>query len=343
MISMKRKVLIGVGALAVVLLLVTAGIGVLLFGHPLRVEQPTYLYIDEDDTADSVYVKLENDLHASTLMGFRLLSLGYGYEDNIYPGAYRFQSSDSAWRIFRRLQTGNQTPVRLTIPSVRTMGQLAKAVSRRLMADSASLAKAWTDGVVIAPLGYDSCSIPALFVPDTYEVYWTISPRDFLARMEKEHRRFWNSERTAKANEIGFTPVEVCTLASIVEEETANKAEKPMVAGLYINRLHVGMPLQADPTVKFALQEFGLRRILRVHLAADSPYNTYRHTGLPPGPIRIPSADGIDAVLNYAHHDYLYMCAKEDFSGTHNFSKTWSEHLGNARSYQKALNERNIK
>lgn len=140
-----------------------------------------------------------------------------------------------------------------------------------------------------------------------------------------------------------MTHREVMTLASIVDEETANKAEKPMVAGMYIKRLQVGMPLQADPTVKFAIGDFSLRRIWEKHLSVDSPYNTYKNTGLPPGPIRIPSVDGIDAVLNYVHHDYLYMCAKEDFSGTHNFARTYGEHLQNARRYAQALNHRGIK
>ena len=160
--------------------------------------------------------------------------------------------------------------------------------------------------------------------------------------MVKEHDRFWNGKRTEQAKAIGFTPIEIATIASIVEEETANKAEKPMVAGLYINRLHKDMLLQADPTVKFALQEFGLRRILNKHLEADSPYNTYKYAGLPPGPIRIPSVDGLESVLNYSRHDYLYMCAKEDFSGTHNFAKNINEHLANARRYQQALNQRKI-
>ncbi|MFA6744805.1 MAG: endolytic transglycosylase MltG, partial [Bacteroides graminisolvens] len=158
----------------------------------------------------------------------------------------------------------------------------------------------------------------------------------------KEHSRFWNSERLAKAKSIGFTPEEVVTIASIVEEETNNNAEKPMVAGLYINRLHASMPLQADPTIKFALQDFGLRRIMNNHLNINSPYNTYRNIGLPPGPIRIPSVKGIDSVLNYTRHDYIYMCAKEDFSGTHNFAANYAEHMANARKYWQALNQRNI-
>jgi UPF0755 protein len=165
----------------------------------------------------------------------------------------------------------------------------------------------------------------------------------FMDRMLKENKIFWTEQRLKKAEAIGLTPVQVATLASIVEEETAVNEEKPMVAGLYINRLKKGMLLQADPTVKFSLKEFGLRRILFKHLEVDSPYNTYKYAGLPPGPIRIPSIAGIESVLNYAHHNYLYMCAKEDFSGTHNFAVTSAQHAANARKYQQALNRRGIR
>lgn len=211
------------------------------------------------------------------------------------------------------------------------------------MTDSSNLARLLMDSTYCAQIGYSTETLPCLFIPNTYEVYWTMTPEAFVKRMQKEHDRFWNEERKAKAQSIGLTPEEVATLASIVEEETANNAEKPMVAGLYINRLHADMPLQADPTVKFALQDFGLRRILHTHLETDSPYNTYKHTGLPPGPIRIPSIQGIESVLNYTRHNYLYMCAKEDFSGTHNFAATFSQHLANARKYQQELNRRKIK
>ena len=184
--------------------------------------------------------------------------------------------------------------------------------------------------------------MPCPFIPETYQVYWDISIEDFFARMKKEHNKFWNEDRRLKAKTIGMTPEEVCTLASIVEEETNNNDEKPMVAGLYINRLHTGMPLQADPTIKFALQDFSLRRITNQHLSIQSPYNTYLNTGLPPGPIRIPSPKGLDSVLNYVKHNYIYMCAKEDFSGTHNFASNYADHMVNARKYWKALNERKI-
>lgn len=314
----------------------------LLFNHPFHIEKSTYLYIDKDDTIDSVYTKLESRLNATTLRGFRLLSSVYGYQDQIHSGAYKIAPEYTTWQTFHRLRHGMQTPVRLTIPSVRTLDKLVKTVSKQIMADSASLSGLLNDSIFYTHLGYNSNTLPALFIPNTYEVYWTISPKQFIERMQKEHKRFWNEERMKKAQSIGLTPVEVTTLASIVEEETIKKSEKPMVAGLYINRLHKGMPLQADPTVKFALQDFTLKRILYKHLECESPYNTYKNPGLPPGPIRIPSIDGIESVLNYTRHNYLYMCAKEDFSGYHNFAENMTKHLQNAARYQRELNKRNI-
>lgn len=182
-----------------------------------------------------------------------------------------------------------------------------------------------------------------MFIPNTYEVYWDMNVEKLLKRMDKEHKAFWNQSRLAKAEEIGLSPLEVSILASIVEEETAVNDEKPTVAGLYINRLKRGIPLQADPTVKFAVGDFTLKRILHKHLETDSPYNTYKVAGLPPGPIRMPSIIGLNSVLNYQKHDYIYMCAKEDFSGRHNFATNLAQHNANARRYQNALNRRGIK
>lgn len=337
-----KKVIYIVGSIVLLILIGVVACKTLILNTPLKIEKAAYLYIDSDDNIDSVYTKLKKDFHTSDITGLRMLISCSNYAENIHEGAYKLKPTDNTWHIFHQLKSGHQTPIRLTVPSVRTLGALAKSVSRRLMTDSASIASLLNDSTYCSTLGYNQYTIPALFIPNTYEVYWTMSPEDFIKRMKKEHDRFWNKERMEKAKSIGFTPEEVTTLASIVEEETANKAEKPMVAGLYINRLHTGMPLQADPTVKFGLQEFGLKRILHKHLETDSPYNTYKHAGLPPGPIRIPSIDGLESVLNYAKHDYLYMCAKEDFSGTHNFAKSWNEHLANARRYQRALNQRNI-
>jgi UPF0755 protein len=245
--------------------------------------------------------------------------------------------------LHRRLSMGYQTPVKLTIGSVRTLDRMARNASRQLMIDSVEIATLLNDTAFIRKMGYTKETLPALFIPNTYEVYWNMSAEDFMARMQKEHKAYWNEKRMKQAEAIGLTPIEVATLASIVEEETANHAEKPMVAGLYINRLKRGMLLQADPTVKFSMGDFELRRILYRHLEVDSPYNTYKYAGLPPGPIRVPSYQGLESVLNYTKHNYLYMCAKEDFSGTHNFAVTNAQHAANARKYQQALNKRGIR
>ncbi len=181
-----------------------------------------------------------------------------------------------------------------------------------------------------------------MFIPNTYEVYWTTSPVNFAKRMKIEYDRFWNNGRLEKAGRLGLTPVEVSILASIVQEETIKKAEKPVVAGLYINRLKRGIPLQADPTLKFAIKDFTIKRVLNKHLETDSPYNTYLNAGLPPGPINFPEISSIEAVLNYKKHNYLYMCAKEDFSGYHNFSSTLAEHNRNARRYRNTLDSNSI-
>jgi UPF0755 protein len=210
------------------------------------------------------------------------------------------------------------------------------------MIDSAEIIRPLTDSTFVAKLGYNSETLPCLFIPDTYQVYWNISVEQFIQRMQKEHDCFWNAQRLAQATAIGLTSEEVCTLASIVEEESNKNDEKPIIAGLYINRLQKGMALQADPTIKFALQDFALRRISSENLKVASPYNTYIHTGLPPGPIRIPSKQSIESVLHYNHNNYLYMCAREDFSGYHNFASNFADHQENARKYWKALNERKI-
>ncbi len=341
---MKRKSLV---LFASILILLLAGGGtithLLFLSHPLRISQPSFLYIDEDDDYDSVCVKLETKLHAESLAAFRFFGAVSSYPKHIHTGAYRFRTEDTPWSIFKTLRAGHQTPVRLVVPSVRTVDQLIKRVAPQIMADSAEIAQLLSDSSYCSKLGFQKETLPALFIPNTYEIYWNLNAQAFIKRMKKEYLAFWNEKRRAQAEALKLTPVEVSILASIVEEETANNAEKPMVAGLYLNRLHIGMPLQADPTIKFSLQDFGLRRILFKHLEVESPYNTYKYAGLPPGPIRIPSVVGLESVLKRTKHQYLYMCAKEDFSGTHNFAKTLGVHKVNARRYQQALNHRAIK
>ena len=213
----------------------------------------------------------------------------------------------------------------------------------QLMLDKEELLSLLNDSAYCDSLGFTLETVMAMFIPNTYEVYWNIPAEKLMQRMKREYKSFWTDARLEKAKAINLTPVEVSVLASIVEEETAATDEYPIVAGLYLNRLHRGIPLQADPTVKFAVGDFTLQRILFEHLEIDSPYNTYKYPGLPPGPLRIPTIKGMDSVLNYMKHNYLYMCAKEDFSGRHNFAATLTEHNRNANRYRAELNRRKIR
>ena len=340
----KRNKKILVGTLLTAILLGIAGIAHIyyyFFAQPFQITDTTYIYIDRDDDVDSVYHKIIEVGNPKQMHGFESLVRYQGY--NVKTGRYAIKPTDNMRYLHRRLSMGYQTPVKLTVGSVRTLDRIARNTARQLMVDSCEIANILNDTAYISKLGFTPETLPALFIPNTYEVYWNMSSDDFMQRMLKEHKAFWNEKRLKQAEAIGLTPIEVAILASIVEEETANQAEKPMVAGLYINRLKKGMLLQADPTVKFSLQEFGLKRILFKHLEVESPYNTYKYAGLPPGPIRVPSYQGLESVLNYTKHNYLYMCAKEDFSGTHNFAVTSAQHAANARKYQQALNRRGIR
>ena len=314
-----------------------------LTGSLSKSDKCEYVYIDDNDNMDSIVAKLKPIANEQALFSFKLLSRHSGYSENIRTGKYAIQPDEGIITVLRKLKNGHQEPVRLTIPESRTTDRLAGALSRKLMMDSLALSVLFKDSTLCAKMGYDTATIVCLFVPNTYEVYWNTSIDNFMNRMKKEHDKFWNNNRQAKAAALGLNPNEVCTLASIIDEETSNNPEKPMIARMYLNRLKKGMPLQADPTVKFALKDFALKRIYHNMLNTESPYNTYKYSGLPPVPIKVASVTGIDAVLNAPDHQYLYMCAKEDFSGTHNFASSYSEHLRNAAKYSKALNERGIK
>lgn len=305
-------------------------------------ESTEYIYIDDDDTQDSVIAKLQPYANPIGMAGLKTLLRHSDYKENIRTGRYAINPDDGAIAVFHRIKSGQQTTISMVVPEARTMERLAELLSKKLMIDSTTIINALKDEDVCHKLGYDTCNIAAMFVPNTYDMYWDVSVDELLQRMKKEHDRFWKGDREAKAAQINLTPTEVATLASIIDEETADNAEKPMIAGMYINRLRVGMPLQADPTIKFALKQFELKRIYNKLLNTDSPFNTYANQGLPPGPIKIASIRGIDAVLNHVKHDYLYMCAKADFSGSHVFAKTYKEHLKNAAEYTQELNARGI-
>lgn len=306
-------------------------------------EDSIFVYIDDDDNIDSVYAKLEPIASNHAITGFKILVKHSSYSDNIRTGRYEIEKGNGAFTVFRKLKNGLQSSVNLTIPSVRTIDKLAGSIAKKMMMDSVMLHDALADSAICAKYGYTPQTIMCMFIPNTYELYWNISIDKFLDKMDKESKKFWDFERTQKAKAMNLTKEEVITMASIVDEETANDQEKPMIAGMYYNRLKAGMPLQADPTIKYALKDFSIKRIYHNMLTVKSPYNTYKNIGLPPGPIRIPTVAGIDAVLNHVHHNYLYMCAKEDFSGTHNFAETYEEHLKNAAKYSEALNNKGIK
>lgn len=334
-------ILLFVGGLAVIALILGFGFwrGIT---SPLREGGDTeYIYVRPTDTPEDVLGQLKALSGGYVTTYWQMLGTVRPYE--VRTGRYAVEPGQSFLTIYRNLLRGHQSPVKLTIPSVRTMDRLAGFLGNKLMLDSAEVAAQFADSAFAASYGYATATLPALFIPNTYEVYWDTPLPKFMQRMQRENETFWQQQqRDERAKALGLTHEEVVTLASIVDEETANNGEKPRVAGLYMNRIRKGIPLQADPTVKFAVGDATLRRIRGEHLRVESPYNTYLNKGLPPGPIRIPSVAGIDAVLHMEDHDYLYMCAKEDFSGTHNFAATFPQHQQNARRYQKALNERGI-
>ena len=344
---MKKKTIYILSGVVLTLLVAVAAVAYVAYNAVMapvvQSGETVYIQVRPGDNTQRVGDRLTSSVELKTMAAFAPLMEHYKYDQRVKPGNYAIRPGDSMRDICLRLLSGNQTPVKLVVPSVRTLDRLAGAVGKQLMADSAAVITLLTDEHYLDSLGYNLATAPCMFIPNTYEVYWTMTPEQFVARMLKESKRFWNDARLAKAKAQGLTPSEVITLASIVDEETAKDDEKPLVAGLYLNRLKRGMLLQADPTVKYAVGDFELRRILYVHLQANSPYNTYKYAGLPPGPIRIPTIAAIESVLSPAKHSYIYMCAKEDFSGYHNFATTLTQHNANARRYQQALNKLGIK
>ncbi len=272
-------------------------------------------------------------LFVAQLKKFRMPSKG---------GHYKIESGWSNNEIINTLRVGEEMPIQLTFNNIRTVNELSARLAAQLSLDSIDMMRCFQDQEFIHSLGFNSETIIAMFIPNTYKVFWTIDAKDLFFRMKREYTTFWNENRLAQAKAIGFTPLEVMTIASIIDEETLKTFEKPIMAGVYINRLKRGIPLQACPTLKFALHDFSIKRILNIHKKVDSPYNTYKNRGLPPGPIRVPSVNAIDAVLHYTHHSYIYFCAKEDFSGEHYFSKTLQEHNSYARRYHQVLNKKKI-
>ncbi len=276
------------------------------------------------------------------IVSFSVVARIKHYDRYVKPGCYTIKRGMSNNSIINILKSGRQTPVKVTFNNVRTLTDLAHKVGGQIEADSSAIMHFLSDPRNYQADGFTHETIISVFIPDTYELYWTTDAPQFYRRMLSEFRSFWNEERLKKAGGLHLTPVEVSIIASIIDDEVRMSDEKPRIAGVYLNRLRIGMPLQACPTIKFALNDFTIRRVLDEHLKVESPYNTYRYRGLPPGPVRCPSKISLDAVLNAEKHDFLYFAAKADFSGYHHFSRTLAEHNRYASEYHRELNRRDI-
>ncbi len=300
------------------------------------------LYIRTGATYEEVMDSLRMGQYLSDVVSFAALARATGLRDKIKPGAYLIEPNAPNLAVIRMLRNGAQTPIKVTFNSLRLPQDLAGKLGDKLELDSATLLARLQDPDTCAAYGFTPQTMTAMFVPDTYEMYWTVSAPALWKKMRKAYDKFWTESRKAKAAGLKLSQAEVITLASIVEAETKKFDEMPIVAGVYLNRLAQGMPLQADPTVVYAVGDFTIKRVREGHKANNSPYNTYKVLGLPPGPINMPSQTAIDAVLMPAKHNYIFFVARRDFSGYHTFAEDYGTHLKNARLYQRALDSLNL-
>ncbi len=301
-----------------------------------------FINIPTGSTFEDVKRILVEQNIVKNIASFEWVSEKLNYVHYVKPGRYKINSGINNKLLVGLLRSGQQTPVKLKFSNARNINVLARVIDSQLEFDSAQFVQYFENEQKLKGMGFNKANSIAMFIPNTYEVYWNISIDEFAEKMNKEYDRFWNEKRKTSLDKVGLNKIEVSILASIINEESSKPKEYETIAGLYINRLRRNMPLQADPTVKFGLGDFTIKRILLKHLEVNSPYNTYKNTGLPPGPICMPSISAIDAVLNYKEHKYLYFCAKSDFSGYHTFATTLMQHNQNAKAYQAALNKMKI-
>lgn len=340
--KMKKKIIIGVLAGMCVLACIVAVLFYRTFMAENVQNREVTVTVPPEATFEQVMDTLRKHEVLKSEETFRKTANALKYK-TMRIGKYDISDCRTNLDLVRLLRRGQHYPVKFTFNNTRTAEQFVEKVGNNFFFEPEELSALLRDGSYMRRFGLSDTTAVCLFIPNTYELYYDITAEDFLDRMHGYYEQFWNEQRKATASEIGLTPVQVATLASIVEEENMRPSEKAIIAGLYMNRLNKGMLLQSDPTVKFALGDFARKRILNADLQVDSPYNTYKYAGLPPGPIRIPEASTMDSVLHYRHHNYLYMCAKEDFSGYHNFTASPAVHAQNAARYRAALNARNIK
>ncbi len=302
-------------------------------------KEDRYLLIPTDASFKNVQDSLFDKNYVQDLVSFSLVAKFMDYDEQIKPGLYKLKKNMTNIDAVRLLRSGQQAAVNITFNNIRLKEDLAEKITRNLEISEEDFLHQLKDTSVATTYGFDQETIMTMFIPNTYEVFWDVLPGKLLDRMHMEYKKFWNEERLAKARKLNLNPTEVSILASIVQAESIKADERPKIAGVYLNRLERGIALQADPTLVYAAGDFTIKRVLNVHKELDSPYNTYMYAGLPPGPINLPSIGAIDAVLNYQDHNYIYFCAKADFSGYHAFASTLSEHLKNARKYQVALDK----
>ena len=298
-------------------------------------------------SSDKDFLKFLSQLDRSYVLingnSFRRIAKLLSLHEKLKPGKYLIKEGMTNWDLLKMLIKGRQEPIDVVFKYAERKRDICRFFSSQLEVDSNQIYAMLNDSFTLAKLGFDTNTIISVFIPNTYNFYWNTNSVAVLDRMYTEYQKFWNAQRLTAAIQTRLTPVEVSILASIVQKESNKNDEMPVIAGVYLNRLHKGIPLQADPTVIYAWDDKNIRRVTSLHTSFNSPYNTYLNAGLPPGPICTPSIQAIDAVLNYSHHDYYYFCAREDFSGYHSFAETLEQHNQNARRYQRALNSKGIR
>ena len=315
-----------------------------VFRPNTAIEETQFIYIPSQSDYQDVKNILDEKSILKNMASFDVVARLMKYDlSKVKTGKYAIDPGMSNRELISRLRIGNQVPIQLTFQGARTIEDLVKSISEQLEVSEEELSTAFSNHVLMENYGFDSSTFISMFIPNTYQIYWNAKPEELTDRIFKEYSNFWSASRTGKAESLGLSPKEVSTLASIVEKESQNKAERPTIAGVYLNRLEQGILLQADPTVVYGVGDFTIRRVLNKHLRHDSPYNTYLHKGLPPGPICMPSINSIDAVLNAESHDYLFFCAKPGYAGEHLFARTNREHEQNARVYRRWLNKEGIR
>lgn len=320
----------------------TAFLWLVVFKPNVKADSALRIYLPAGSSFENLIDTLRSSGALKSERNFLITAKLKSFDRSLKSGSYLIDPGMNNSEIVNMLRTGKQAPVNVTFNNIRTLGELAAKIGSQIEADPASLSRFFDDENNYSADGFTRQTLISVFLPDTYQLYWSLDPKGFYRRMLREYNVFWNDERLASAKALNLTPVEVSTLASIIEEESSKYDEMPRIAGVYLNRLHKGIPLQADPTVKFAVNDFSIRRVLNEHLEVDSPYNTYRYSGLPPGPVRCASKPTLEAVLKAEKHDYLFFVAKADFSGYHHFSRTLSEHNRYAAAYRRELNKRRI-